>query len=135
MTKTIKLQLWTGVRMVNMLVTPSAFIDGLDGLSLSREERPLALRRFTGMVDRDGVDIYERDIVECELALAADLPKLFINEVVWCSLYNQWRLSWYSAEYYSGSDCRVIGNTYENPELHDPEIAAGGPGHSIRGLN
>lgn len=65
-------------------------------------------QQFTGLVDRDGIEIYEGDI------LSAPLNDLCVIE--WDT--DEYRFGVIDEPYwYFDDQCKVIGNIYENPEL------------------
>lgn len=81
----------------------------------------IELMQYTGLKDKNGVEIFEGDIVSCEY-LAPDERYVAIGEVVWCNsdsaqykVNDNFDESDPLQEWYSG--CEVIGNIYENPEL------------------
>jgi uncharacterized phage protein (TIGR01671 family) len=80
----------------------------------------LVLMQYTGLKDKNGVEIYEADIISWS-SQELEAPELY--EVVWDSPCF-WRQHNQNPEYTGGrkilndpGDFQVIGNIYENPEL------------------
>jgi len=89
--------------------------DGITAYDLTEEENSplyrmehLKYQQFTGLKDKNGVEIYECDILEWD---EAEWGSPFNELVEWS--YDQFMMrqsDW--AEW-----CEVVGNKYENPEL------------------
>jgi uncharacterized phage protein (TIGR01671 family) len=76
------------------------------------------LMEFTGLLDKNGKEIYEGDIVKCEQIMA--LVKYVVEPAIAgfvfdqdnCGAYREYAVKDGTAIHYE-----VIGNIYENPEL------------------
>lgn len=73
--------------------------------------------QFTGLRDKNGVKIFEGDIIAHEGIVKPGAV------VTWSDIYGGYSIgkNWPFCEFIYGdiSDCEVIGNIYENPELLD----------------
>ena len=82
--------------------------------ALTGQADHLKLMQYTGLKDKNGVDIYEGDIVEHFAG---------IRTVQWNQDYGAWSMGMYQSitdQECGPYDCyeiEVIGNIYENPEL------------------
>ncbi|MFA5500836.1 MAG: YopX family protein [Candidatus Omnitrophota bacterium] len=80
------------------------------------------LMQYTGLKDKNGIEIYEGDVVSFEPNSIEYPEDIFIYEVVWfkqnCSFLFKINNDRYDALDVSYQDrLEVIGNIYENPEL------------------
>lgn len=76
------------------------------------EMSDLPIMQYTGLKDKNGVEIYEGDIVNSKIFGISEV-RYFQNSFV------LWDDGSYSRDHknYLGDNCEVIGNIYENPEL------------------
>jgi uncharacterized phage protein (TIGR01671 family) len=81
------------------------------------------LMQYTGLKDKNGVEIYEGDILKNPDQGELEYHEDPINgQVVWWNLLG-WTLAnkdgsiWEDVDYLANYELEVIGNIYENPEL------------------
>ena len=98
-------------------ITPLALADGVTGgLYLPLHVEDYIIEQFTGLLDKNGREIYEGDIVSAE---AVDQNTVFTQLVVrWQG--NGWMLGLgegYYRTFHSVENIEVIGNVHQNAEL------------------
>lgn len=85
------------------------------------EEEPFILMQYTGLTDKNGVEIYEGDVLKVRMQEPDELePWEFQPIVVWSKEEARFELQWGSFIYLISSphqSLEVIGNICENPEL------------------
>jgi hypothetical protein len=89
--------------------------NGLWEHEVTCEANQYVLMQFTGLKDRNGVEIYEGDILDTD-------P---LGTVVWSGLAGAWMVDYYPADKGGNIDflyevidgVTLAGNIYENPEL------------------
>lgn len=125
MSRVIKFRAWCKARDEMFTVTRVEFdhLDNFAGVVLGAREwgrvfepDEIELMQFTGLVDRNGCDIYEGDILSIENTTAKvvfwERPPAFglapLNEHEWC---DDWNITDDSER------MEVIGNIYENSDL------------------
>lgn len=81
------------------------------------------LMQYTGLKDKNGVEIYEGDILKPSMSGAKPFEVKYKTEAVgvngghgenYSDLFSGFKITGY---YGNPADCVVIGNIYENPEL------------------
>lgn len=105
--RTIKFRVYTEIR-------PEVL--GMKYFDLSdTSERNDTIMQFTGLLDKQGKEIYEGDIVKNQFDKISEV-KFETEEVGSCGCcYETFRGSGFI--YRESGDVEIIGNIYENPEL------------------
>ena len=96
------------------------------------EEAPVMLMQYTGLKDKNGVEIYEGDIVETDCkeivytkkpnvhglgAKTKSVEKRGITICAWVNCGFKFSHINKSKHGFTTHNCEVIGNIYENPEI------------------
>jgi uncharacterized phage protein (TIGR01671 family) len=123
----IKYKVWDGYEMRKVWKMIWSATDGLLSFlvkskeadhyagALSSNDSRCNLMQFTGLTDKNGVEIYEGDIIKWVQYNRKYIGKIYSNNI-------EFRVITKAVDYFlSGiqSDFEVIGNIYENPELLD----------------
>lgn len=116
----IKFRAWDGKKMKKSCfkVHPDGQLECLPSIDCIGFEP--VLMQFTGLTDANGVEIYEGDIVECNLVtdkgvIEDHIGKVFFEDFEYV-VETQDNL-WPVASWKCVSRCEVIGNIHQHPEL------------------
>jgi uncharacterized phage protein (TIGR01671 family) len=93
---------------------------GNDYWDATWEECENILMQSTGLKDKNGVEIYEGDIVKYNLSFP--VGEIVFNRDRFTPIYDRSSYDEWELDFWRISDkCEVIGNVYETPELLDWE--------------
>jgi hypothetical protein len=112
MMREIKFRAWDGKRFADR--ADREFDLYSNGLMMGRSP-DCVLMQYTGLKDKNGVEIYEGDVVQNLLNDG------WVAEIIHCPTYNGWYYTWPAGSLQlapkANKILEVIGNIYENPEL------------------
>ena len=118
MKREIKFRYWNGVtqKMVNDPEMP--YKEGWKVSDLF-SDRGWVWMQFTGLLDRNGKEIYEGDVVSNGEEYGRRKVKWAQEDAGWFpfSVCSDPNIGWECGAIIDADECEVIGNIYENPEL------------------
>jgi len=104
------------INSIRLVVGIQTSEDDIDFDFPIRRDGEYELMQFTGLLDNNGVEIYEGDIVK------TGTDKTMV--VCWSERHASfvieregWMFRHYFGEAFESNECEVIGNIYENPNL------------------
>lgn len=123
MSREIKFRTWyPSVKKIRHFENGMIIADGPDryGMFFPVTEESVFLcdcepMQFTGLLDKNGTEIYEGDIVQIIDIGESGISKVFFEDGMWC--VNYWESNASLHEFVTESRVYVIGNIFNNPEL------------------
>lgn len=130
--RTVKFRAWHKLNNYMCLVTGLSFEPlqvCIGSASIGKTHIPLQcfpidemeLMQFAGLLDKNGREVYEGDIVRLESGYLTDVWEVYWSEDRW-GLRDSNQGDYDNGDYYHGDqitwkDAEIIGNIYENPDL------------------
>ena len=106
------------------------YISNKEGMPFAFDVRPETIGQYTGLKDKNGIKIYEGDIVKFDEYKYEKLVQSIISEIKWCEELCSLSLVVSERQGTRGTlshlldynkEVRVIGNIFDNPELLEQE--------------
>lgn len=114
----IKFRVWNTDRMIPPFTIQDAVLSTVHKphLNLTTQKRHIYMQ-FTGLLDKNGKEIYEGDIISCQRVgnSLRDKKVVFFTDGMFTA--NESGDETKSSTPIIGIKCEIIGNIYENPEL------------------
>lgn len=120
MKREVKFRVWDGKAMYSNPAWMVEVSDGTVWLNTGShgvdalESREVELMQFTGLKDKNGVEIYEGDIIKGEYADGDAFAPIAVEDMCWLHKMTVLGDAWRRLE---ANTVEVIGNIHENPDL------------------
>jgi len=123
MSREIKFRAWDGEQMLNRTLFDRNWYTWENKCvrgAVPNDARALEVMQYTGLKDKNGKEIYEGDIMDYDDPEDSSVFAVEFSNGAFRAGYIDWTVDLiYPTLNGINSQCRVIGNIYENPELLD----------------